>query len=447
MRLSIITCTINLDALGKNKLPQVFSHFFQKHSSCLTPLLIVNQGKTDTPEIFLPNQQKFVVFTQGNFGGTGGFTRGILEARKMNATHILLMDDDAVPDEDSFEKTLQYYLGNEERMEALSGTRFSTEEPEKIHEAGAWVKLENFTIIKRLAGYKITPGKKKWENDPVLHQNIDIDFGAWWFFACPMRAVEKVGLPLPLFIHRDDSEYGLRLKKAGIPTIPLPGLRIWHPESGNALKQWYAFFSRRNTLIEKALHIDVSTPRIAFELVVKFFYYLLGFQYDNADFLAEGTLAYLKGPDSLQKNPAADFEKSKALMSKWPITVGTFDPEKMKEIGEKTNPLLKEIILVFLLNGLLFPAKQEKDGKFPIFTHADNICFLVFRHGIYGVGSKSTNTVKIYRRKLKYLLKITAKSYWTVLLFLIRNPFVKKRWRRDFSKLTSVVFWGNYLGL
>jgi GT2 family glycosyltransferase len=436
-----------LDALSKNKLSQIFSHFHQEYSNFLTPLLIVNQGKLATTDFFQQSQDKFTVFNQNNFGGTGGFTRGILEARKIGATHILLMDDDAVPDENSFEKTLKYYLENEERMEALGGTRFSSEDPEKIHEAGAWVKPENFTIVKRLAGHKISTKREKIEDDLALHQNMNIDYGAWWFFACPMRAVEKVGLPLPLFIHRDDSEYGLRLKKAGIPTIPLPGLRIWHPESGNALKQWYAFFSRRNALIEKALHTNVSTPRLAFELAIKYFYYLLGFQYDNVDFLAKGILAYLKGPEALEKNPRTDFENSRMLMGKWPITLSSFDSETMKEMSEKTNPLWKEIMFVFLLNGLLFPAKREKDGKFPIFTHADNICFLVYRHSVYGVGSKSINMVKIYRRKPKALFKMTANACWTVLFFLVRNPIIKKRWRKNFPKLTTPAFWENYLGL
>jgi galactofuranosylgalactofuranosylrhamnosyl-N-acetylglucosaminyl-diphospho-decaprenol beta-1,5/1,6-galactofuranosyltransferase len=47
-------------------------------------------------------RSKLQVVEQGNFGGAGGFTRSILEARSVaGATHVLLMDDDAVIEPES----------------------------------------------------------------------------------------------------------------------------------------------------------------------------------------------------------------------------------------------------------------------------------------------------------------------------------------------------------
>ena len=56
-----------------------------------------------------------------------------------------------------------------------------------------------------------------------LHRRIDVDYNAWWMCVIPRTAAERLGLPLPLFIKWGDCEYGLRAKKAGYPTVTLPG--------------------------------------------------------------------------------------------------------------------------------------------------------------------------------------------------------------------------------
>ena len=38
----------------------------------------------------------------------------------------------------------------------------------------------------------------------------------------------EIGLSLPLFIKWDDSEFGLRAKAAGYPTVTFPGAAVWH---------------------------------------------------------------------------------------------------------------------------------------------------------------------------------------------------------------------------
>ena len=43
-----------------------------------------------------------------------------------------------------------------------------------------------------------------------------------------LALVEKVGLPLPVFIRGDDVEYGLRLYMRGVDTIVMPGIAVWH---------------------------------------------------------------------------------------------------------------------------------------------------------------------------------------------------------------------------
>ncbi len=63
---------------------------------------------------------------------------------------------------------------------------------------------------------------------PGLHGVVESDYTGWWFCLIPREVITRVGLPLPLFLKFDDAEFGLRARAAGIPTIGLPGVAVWH---------------------------------------------------------------------------------------------------------------------------------------------------------------------------------------------------------------------------
>ncbi|MDR1497569.1 MAG: glycosyltransferase [Puniceicoccales bacterium] len=437
MKLAVITCTLSEEALAASELLRVFSRFHAANAPFLTPLLVVSQGV----RFDWTHDEKTRIFRQENFGGAGGFTRGILEAKKLGATHVLLLDDDAIPDEKSLKKTLDYYMKNEDKMTALHGTMFSNNEPDKIFMAGTWVDEKTFKIKGRLSGYKVA--NENLEDDPVLWENMEIDYGAWFFFAYPLKVVDKVGLPLPLFIQNDDLEYGIRLKKAGIPTLPLPGLRVWHPEFGTHQKRWYVFFSFRNRLIEKAVHTNLSTIAIGAELTKKFFYRFLAFQYDEANYITEAIHAYLKGPENLKKNPSQDVLMAKSIIEKWPISFSSADTTKHKRFdAPKDIPLWREILRALLLNGFFFP---KKENLLPVFERGAFKWTEVNECRKYGLVSKNEKEIKIYEFFRRKLCGLALAFIWVLFLFFLKNYFVKKQWKSQFPLLTSEPFWREYL--
>jgi hypothetical protein len=67
--------------------------------------------------------------------------------------------------------------------------------------------------------------------------------------------IEKIGLPFPFFLHWDDIEYSLRLKKNNIRVLHVPGLCVWHqPFDGKSDKDWIWYFDTRNALVGGALY-------------------------------------------------------------------------------------------------------------------------------------------------------------------------------------------------
>jgi galactofuranosylgalactofuranosylrhamnosyl-N-acetylglucosaminyl-diphospho-decaprenol beta-1,5/1,6-galactofuranosyltransferase len=164
-------------------------------------------------------------------------------------------DDDATPDPCSFPVLAGYILGRTpDTRFAVHGTIFSSETADTIYEAGATIKKpkhRNFDIIPHLRGYRPTT---PIEEDPGLWENLEVDYGAWRFCCLHSDCFRQVGLPLPLFIRGDDCEYGLRLRAHGVKTLPLPGVRVWHPVHADRLGRWHTLFDWRNKFICKALH-------------------------------------------------------------------------------------------------------------------------------------------------------------------------------------------------
>ena len=72
----------------------------------------------------------------------------------------------------------------------------------------------------------------------------------------PRVVLEEVGLSLPVFIKWDDSEFGLRAKEAGYPTVSFPGAAVWHVPwtDKNDGVDWQSYFHHRNRIIAALLH-------------------------------------------------------------------------------------------------------------------------------------------------------------------------------------------------
>ncbi len=72
----------------------------------------------------------------------------------------------------------------------------------------------------------------------------------------PTVVLEEIGLSLPVFIKWDDSEYSLRARAAGYPTVSLPGSAVWHvswADKDDAV-DWQAYFHERNRMIVALLY-------------------------------------------------------------------------------------------------------------------------------------------------------------------------------------------------
>src|SRR5699024_2578126 len=130
----------------------------------LDVMYVVDQGKdrlTDHPQELAPLQQQLGaqlrIIEQGNIGGSGGFSRGMLH------TYGEVCD------------------------------------PWRIQPAVA--------IAEGTTGHDFAA--EPLRSTPWLHRRADVDYNGWWSCLIPTETVRAIGLSLPVFIKWDDAEYGL----------------------------------------------------------------------------------------------------------------------------------------------------------------------------------------------------------------------------------------------
>jgi galactofuranosylgalactofuranosylrhamnosyl-N-acetylglucosaminyl-diphospho-decaprenol beta-1,5/1,6-galactofuranosyltransferase len=167
------------------------------------------------------------IHDQPNLGGSGGFARGIHEALvHRDCEQILLMDDDIVIEPDSVLRAIAFSRFTEHPM-VVGGQMLNLQARSRLHTMGevvdrhvfAWGPAPHVTHDHDFAEYPLRDKKSK-----DLHRWIDVDYNGWWMCLIPREVATALGLPLPLFIKWDDTEYGLRAQAAGYPTATLPGV-------------------------------------------------------------------------------------------------------------------------------------------------------------------------------------------------------------------------------
>ncbi len=439
--LTVIICTYKREeAVGKT-LALLFGPEVQASHSVELRVIVVDQARTLQRSDF-PEDWNLRIVHQDNFGGAGGFTRGMIEATTEGAGWLLLMDDDATPDPASF-PILADYINKRapDTRFALHGAMFSSNEPEVIYEAGATIKApkeRNFDIVQRLRGYRpSTP----IDADAKLSESMDIDYGAWWCFCVHTATIREAGLPMPLFIRGDDCEFGLRLKNLGIPTIPLPGLRIWHPSHADRLDLWYFVFDWRNKFIIKTLHGPGRPRHWATTFARLTFYKLLSAQYEMVEMMVAGLREFLRGPATLTESQGHLLKAARRLDSQnapFPLD----GKEKLDFLPKITKSRLwRNVWQTVTLNGLFFPSRACSAGCLPAFRAGQFDWLGTYRLRRYAMVSASTGEMQLHRRSSRRFFTLGIRVIILVAQYLLKAGQLKRAYSERVSFLRSTAFW------
>lgn len=311
------------------------------------------------------------VYNQPNLGGSGGYSRVMLEAlRNTDCEQILFMDDNIRIEPDSILRALA--LSRFAKTPTLiGGQMLNLQEPSHLHVMGEvvnradfmWTNAPHTEYDHDFAKYPLD-GDDEEGRSKLLHRRIDVDYNGWWMCMIPRRVAEELGQPLPLFIKWDDADYGLRAGEHGYPTVTMPGTAIWHmawSDKDDAI-DWQAYFHLRNRLVVSALHWDAPVSGLIKSSLKATMKHLLCLEYSTVAIQNKAIDDFLAGPEHIFSILESALPEVRALRQQFPDAVvlpgATSLPAPSGRTRVHKPPVALPVIGARLARGLLHQLRE-----------------------------------------------------------------------------------------
>ena len=237
-KIGVVICTYKREKYVKATIEKLLK--FSKKNPWLTTL-VVDNGST----LKKCKTEYLCIIHNPNYGGSGGFTRGIIENLKNKTNdYVLLMDDDIDLDTTVLERThsLVSALKYEYRESFVAGAMLNMDDPYLQYENTAyWNKFRPSSLGKN---YDLSSIEVLIKNENLIER--DNKYAGWWYCCVPIKIVRKIGLPLPVFIKGDDIEYSIRNDSK---IIAINGLGVWHELFSNKRNGFINYLADRNMLM------------------------------------------------------------------------------------------------------------------------------------------------------------------------------------------------------
>lgn len=294
------------------------------------------------------------VIPSRNLGGTGGFVRGLLAAIDGGQhSHVLFMDDDASCETEAIARTWALLSYASDARQAVCGALVREAAPWELLEKGARFETEVRAIHK---GLDLRRVEDLLRADDATAQPA---YGAWWFFAFPIREVRA--LPFPFFVRGDDIQFGLA-NRFRIAT--LNGIACLGEDFGVKHSPLTAYLDARYHLVLSLL--DAGRPLrqlrwVAGRLFVKA---LSAYQYSSARAVTLALRHVLEGPEFFARN--VDLQAVRSEIGGWlpdeklrPVDHAGLGP--LRKDRRRGEHVLRRLARLLTLQGFLLPKALIKD--------------------------------------------------------------------------------------
>lgn len=386
------------------------------------------------------SDEKVSVLPNKNYGGSGGFTRGMIEACDADHSHVILMDDD-----------VEFYPEALERMtvfisllkEEYRGSRFSAAML-FLSDETPYIQWE---MGSKWAGHGITICKHRVDvrDQAVLLDNLDnddVDYGAWWCLCLSTASIKEHGLSLPLFIKMDDVEHGLRA--ADGPVITMNGAAVFHESFDKKMNMALDYYITRNKLVTAAMH-NSGTGSAVKAFVYAIGKHLLLYRYDNIPLILKAARDFLEGVDFFLKCDEEKLnneirQRSPKLVKlsnipQWSEQLTVDAPDSMRRGG-----MLKSFLANLLPSFLL-----KKDITAVALPYASPEDFTGRKAVIQYQLDKETGILT--KRNFGKFVKYGVLGAVMTIRLTLGFGRAKKHWRKRSEEITSFSFWRDHLGI
>lgn len=382
------------------------------------------------------------VIKNRNLGGSGGFTRGLLEITKTPGfTHCLFMDDDASCETDAFRRTIALLQFCEDEKMAVSGALLKEDQPWCMYEKGIRKTADGF--VPMCHGMDMRHLKCIVTSEAEDHHPA---YGAWWFFAFPLRTVNA--WPFPFFVRGDDMLFGLM---NSFSIITINGVACWGEDFRFKESPMTRYFAVRSNLMIWLTSTELTGKEMA-RRIMKYWLRpaIFSRNYESAEVIELAMKHVMEGPEFWHRNidmtsvrkligSMVDIEKMRPVDIDW----FSFYNKKPRGLETRLHKLLRRISI----NGLLLPKAVVKKGL----VYAEK-GFVGDTAQMFGV-----DTVLYYNphEKTGYFAKIDPARALRILRKFLKlsacleaeATSLRERYRADIQNTTTSAYWEKVFSL
>lgn len=443
--LAINICTFRREKYVYKNMKMLEDEFLMNKESELNGRLYVNiSDNAKTIDMSQFKSDYIRVFENKNLGGAGGFTRCLIESKKLQdsckLTHVLLMDDDVVMQPESIYRTYRILslLKDGYKDSFVGGAMLRTDLQWFQTEAGGTWNAGQLISHKQGLDLRIL--------DACLYNEVEekCDFNAWWYCTMPIDVVTDENLPMPIFIRGDDVEFGLRNMKH---LILMNGICVWHEPFENKYSSSMYYYIFRNRLIDNAVRgIEYSKEKFLEDFKEQYFREIFTLRYKNAQLLLNGVQDFLKGPEWLMEQDGEELNMSVmnagykfSDLNELTIPFDYPQYEQMLRFVEEPKEQKKRKLT---LNGLF--GKHTKTVCVPV--QNPHIAYFYKAYGVVNYDEASGKGFETYFDKKEEITLL--KAYFKLQKEIKKNyDSAKEKYRNDKDKLNGIEFWKEYLSL
>ena len=439
-RLAIIMPTFKREVFVRRNLEKI-SKILPEYKGSLA-LIVIDNGQTLNIDSLPP---EVTLIPNGNFGGSGGFSRGLLEALDDPRcfTHFLFCDDDIEMEIETIRRTFSIWQYLDDKS-VLGGAMLSLSKKDSIVAVGGFYNPDTCSLV-------LSPPMSSSPLPNLVAHDLprSTNYFGWWYFSFSRAVYDLIQMPLPIFVRGDDVEYGVRISKFPIRYVTLLGCGVWHEDfMKKKITLVMDFYSTRNMKIINIMYGQKALQTLLLKALESVFNNLLLYRYTQARIYLYSWADFLKGPEHIMEEfrSAPDFHLR--LMKAYQLeAVQGFDVKSVKKSENiSRTPFYLKILMLLTVNGHLLPTVLFRGGASQ--TIEDYGSFKLknifrFKNIIYY--DENTDKGYIHRHDKKAFFSIFIETIALSIKSIILFPSLKKRYRKAFPEMISEEYWREVL--
>ncbi|AWB85798.1 glycosyltransferase [Mycetocola zhujimingii] len=404
---------------------------------------------------------KLHVIEQANLGGSGGFSRSMIETVQAGTSdYVLLLDDDIAIEPEGIRRAVTFANYATDQM-IVGGHMFDMYAKSVLHAFAEGIDDRNFmwgpVTPSRHDFTKSNLRQTKW-----LHRRVDAEYNGWWMSLIPVSVIKELGVSQPFFIKWDDAEYSLRAAEHGIRTVSLPGAAVWHVSwvDKDDSQDWQAFYHARNRLVAALLRSQYPRGgRLPLANLATDVRQLLSMQYFAVSARHEAYANVLKGPRGIHADMPTRQAKVRALAAQFSDGSVIRSKADMPEVDEWDNGLpnyrrnppprmvMRATVAKYVLRGLFRPNRHDQETAEMHIAFEDAKWWVVPSFDSVLISNAEGSGAIWHKRDPRLFRKLLLRSIGYSVKFAVRWPRLARSYRAQEKQMVSMTEWKKTLGL